>query len=67
MSNWMGLREDQRVGKGLVAEIGKWLASDTGGSHLILKPYYGRKSSAAPCGHGLVHEVGFRPPDLLSR
>ncbi len=38
MSNWLGLREDQRVGQGLVVEIGRWLAFDTGSESIRDRP-----------------------------
>lgn len=31
MSHWLGLREDQRMGRGLSLEIGRWLTLDTCG------------------------------------
>lgn len=54
MSNWLGLREDQRMGRDLSAEIIHWLMLNDCGRHFIVVPSGGRKSGTASVGVSLL-------------
>jgi hypothetical protein len=53
MSHWLGLREDQRMGRGLSREIGRWLTLDICGGECKRE----RRAQLA----------GLRGPNLSSR
>lgn len=59
MSNWIGLREDQRVGEGLAAEIDTWLSSGLFANAARLEPSHLGGSNTPPRARELACERAF--------